>query len=153
MSDPVEKKFWDAARASRASEVSSLLRDHPKIDVNWADHNQWTPLHVASFLGHVEVAKLLLAHPDINVNLKNESGQTPFLSGCGNGHVSVVRVLLKDPRVDVTLDDDGRTPLWWASRYGHHEVIESLIASGRDLGDIKNKRGERLGCWQRLHST
>ena len=49
----------------------------------------------------------------------------------------------KDPRVDVTQDDNnGRTPLWWASREGKHEVIEWFIASGRDLGDIKNKKGK-----------
>ena len=59
-----------------------------------------------------------------------------------NGYVSVVR-LLKDPRVNVTLEDNnGRTPLWWASCYGHHEVIERLVASGKDLGDIKNKKGK-----------
>jgi len=55
----------------------------------------------------------------------------------------VVRLLLKDPRVDVTLDDDdGRTPLWNASCRGHIKVIECLIASGRDLADVKNKRGK-----------
>jgi len=57
--------------------------------------------------------------------------------------VSVVRVLLKDPRVNVELDDNrGRTPLWLASCYGKHEVIEWLIARGRDLGDIENKKAK-----------
>ena len=52
--------------------------------------------------------------------------------------MSVVRWLLKDPRVDVTLDDNDRcTPLWCASCKGHHDVIEWLIASGRDLGDVR----------------
>ena len=56
--------------------------------------------------------------------------------------MSVVQVLLKDPRVDITLEDyNGCTPLRWASWYGRHEVIEWLIANGRDLGDIKNKKG------------
>ena len=50
--------------------------------------------------------------------------------------------MLKDPRVDITLDDkDGCTPLWWASCYDMNEVIEWLIASGRDLGDVKRKKG------------
>ena len=48
----------------------------------------------------------------------------------------------KDPRVDVTLDNlKGCTPLWYASYNGKHEVIEWLVASGRDLGDIMNKKG------------
>jgi len=84
-----------------------------------------------------------LEHPDIDVNVKNFEGNTPLLFCCECANVSVVEVLLKDSRVDVTLDDDmGCTPLWWPSRNGHHEVIERLIASGRDLGDIKNKKGK-----------
>ena len=145
MADPVEKKLYNAAEGGNASEVSSLLRDHPEINVNWTDpdYTQWTALHVASIRGHAEVVKLLLAHPDVDVNIKDDGGQTPFSLGCLRGEVSVVEVLLKDPRVNVTLDDDhGCTPLWCASRGGHFEVIECLIASGRDLGDVKNKKGE-----------
>ena len=144
MSDLVEKKLYDATAGGRVSEVSSLLRDHPEINVSWTnpDNYQWTPLHAASRYGHVEVVKLLLAHPNINVNLKSSSGQTPLSKGCQCGQVSVVGVLLKDPRVDVTLDDNSeRSPLWQASLKGKHEVIEWLIASGRDLGDVKNKKG------------
>jgi len=41
-------------------------------------------------------------------------------------------------------DDNGCTPLFWASRWGYFEVIEWLIASGRDLGDL-NKKGKERG--------
>ena len=64
----------------------------------------------------------------------------PFLRGCENGRARAVSVLLKD---HVTLENNGQcSPLWLASRYGHHEVIEWLVASGRDLGDIENKKGK-----------
>ena len=119
------------------------MRDHSKINVNWTDANQKTPLHFACRNGHVEVVKLLLAHPDINVNFRTKYGDTPFSLGCVWGKVSVVRLLLKDPRVDIILEDhNGCTPLWYASRWGYGEVIEWLIASGRDLGDIENKKGK-----------
>ena len=136
--------MYDAAEGGRASEVSSLLRDHPEINVNHSnDTLQRTALHIASLNGREEVVKRLLAHPDINVNVRDRGGLTPISFGCYYGQVSVVRELLKDPRVDITLEDnDGCTPLWNASCNGYYEVIEWLIASGRDLGNIKNKIGK-----------
>ena len=76
MSDPVGKKLYNAANVGHASEVSSLLRDHPDIDVNWTISDKWTALHAASYNGYVEVVKLLLAHPDIDVNVKEWGGRT-----------------------------------------------------------------------------
>ena len=60
MSDPVEKKLCDAAEKGRASVVSSLLRDHPEINVNWTNEDEWTALYIASSNGRAEVVKLLL---------------------------------------------------------------------------------------------
>ena len=145
----MEQQFMAAADAGRVEEVESLLRDHPGINVNWANEIQWTPLHNASKNGHAEVVKLLLAHPQISLNVRTSAGQTPFSLGCEFGHVSVTQLFLKDPRVDVILDDkDEHTPLWWASIYGRYEVAEWLIASGRRLGGITKKGkmndGQRL---------
>ena len=95
MSDSLEIKVYNAALGGLVSEVSSLLRDHPEINVNWTNYEQWTPLHRASINGHVEVVKLLLAHLNIDVNSKNSYGQTPLSLGCEYGHVSVVEVLLQ----------------------------------------------------------
>jgi len=61
-------------------------------------------------------------------------------------HVEVVKLLLRHPDINVRLNDDnGRTPLWFSSWEGRHEVIECLIASGRDLGDVENRKGKWIG--------
>ena len=140
-----EERLYDAAWDGEGAEVASLLRNNPGLDVNWANKELITAVHVTCMNGHAEVVKMLLAHSCINVNLKTIAGYTPVGYACAIGRVAVVQVLLHDPRVDVTLDDTwGRTPLWYASCNGRHEVIEWLIASGRDLGDFKNKTGKSL---------
>jgi len=145
MDDSVESQLYYAVQSGDIGTVSSLLKNNPSLDVNWKARNQWTALSIASMCCYVEDVKLLLAHPNVNVNMKGATGKTPFLLCCAHGHVSVVQLFLEDPRVDVTLDDeDGCTPLWWASYYGNWYLIEWLIASGRDLGDL-NKKGTDWG--------
>ena len=87
MSASVGRKLFDAAYGGRVAEVSSLLRDHPEIKQG----DGWTPLHAASYNGHVEVVKLLLAHPGINVNVKNKDGEIPLSFGCLDGCVCFSR--------------------------------------------------------------
>ena len=144
MANTVERKLYNAAGYGRVAEVMSLLRDNPGLNDNWAN-GQWTALHAASCNDYVEVVKALLAHTHISVNMQDSDGRTPLSFGCLKGYVSIVRVLLKDPRVNIALDDeDGCTPLWHASSRGNHEVVEWLIASGRDLGDV-SKKGRYAG--------
>ena len=137
----MEHQFKAAAKGGRVEEVEALLRDHPGLDVNCEDDKiRWTALHFCSMYGNAEVVKLLLAHPAINVNAQTSDNFTPILICCWKGSMSVAQLLLKDPRVDVTLEDcRGCTPLWLASHHGHCEVIEWLIASGKDLGDLNQK--------------
>jgi hypothetical protein len=121
--------------------AETLLRDHPDLDVNWKDETGWTALHYTCDSGHAEVVKLLLAHPSIDVNAQTVAGSTPFLLSCSNSQESVMKLLLNDFRVDIILPDNNKrcTSLWLATCWGHLKVIELLIASGRDLGDLNQK--------------
>ena len=134
----MDEQLYHAVLRNLVEKVRDLLKDKPGLDVNGKDHDHRTALHNASSYSHHEIVRLLLAHPTINVNLQTSDGYTPFSLCCYSGSVSMVRVLLKDPRVDIILPDDenGCSPLWWASFMGQHEVVEWLIASGRDLGDL-----------------
>jgi len=144
--DPIELTLCVAAFAGHTEQVMSLLKDHPDLNINWPhSHNGLTALHHASSEDHVEVVKLLLAHPDIDVNLRGKTGLTAIGVACMDGHASVAQLLLKDPRVDVTIVCNQHcTPLWWASWEGTREVLQWLIASGKDLGAI-NQKGQWIG--------
>ena len=49
------EELYDAVSSGRASEVSSLLWDHPEIDVNWTNAFRRTPLHCACMNNRVKV--------------------------------------------------------------------------------------------------
>jgi len=141
-----EQKLFEAVKSRDVVKVSSLLKDHPGLDVNWTNEEQWSALHMASYKDHADIVEVLLEHPHINVNLENDYGQTPFFLGCQCGKVGVVRVLLKDPRVLIAPKEHNKlTPQWWASFHGHRSVIAWLIASGRDLGDWNAVKGKDKG--------
>lgn len=58
------------------------------------------------------------------------------------GNADTVRALLGSPNVDVNGKDDyGNTPLIQAARFGHDEVVTTLIIAKADV-DIKNDEGK-----------
>jgi len=127
-----------AVRSGDAKKLAELIRQDPGFDVNKEDEDGYTLLHFAcSGDWRSAVIPLLLAHPDIDVNLKDRSGRTPFYRACYYGYPSCAREMLKDSRVKVNEPtNDGSTPLWWAARDGHLDVVKWWIASGREEMDL-----------------
>ena len=125
--------------------LAELMRQDPGFDVNMDQNGHgYTLLHHACREdSRFPVIPLLLAHPDINVNVKDVDGATPFYLACEYGHTSCVREMLKDSRVKMNEPNGyGETPLWYAARIGHLDVIMWWIASGREMnlgkpGDVE----------------
>jgi hypothetical protein len=141
----VNEQLYNASKYGHFERAETLLRDNPSLDVNWKTQIGLTALHCASGGDYAEIVKLLLAHPAININVQTVSGFTPLLFTCANNQESAVKLLLRNPRVVVSLpNNEGHTPLWWASFHGYLKMIEWLIASGRDLGDL-NLKGKHNG--------
>jgi len=132
----MEEDLYSSAADGDAASLRRILGGNPDLNVNWVNDGEhgWTALHTASFNGHLAVVELLLSRPDIEVNQKSSGGHTAFLVACGKGQADCARLLLNDPRVLVNeADDDGCTPLSEAALCDHVEIIQWLIASGRDL--------------------
>ena len=102
--------------------------------------------------GKPKCAQFLRTHPDVDVNVRTNlsGGETPLISACWWNQLSIVKMLLADPRVNASLTDNHNcTALWTAiSQYRHKdalEIIERLIVSGKDLGNV-NQRGQSMQC-------
>ncbi|MCP4748815.1 MAG: ankyrin repeat domain-containing protein [Desulfobacteraceae bacterium] len=98
-------------------------------DVNQADNNGITLLHLAAHEGHIEVVKLLLSHPNIDVNQADNNGITLLHLAARRGHVEIVKLLLSRPGIDVNKADNyGWTPLSMAAGRGHVEIVKFLLS-------------------------
>lgn len=123
-----------------SGDIAALLLNHPRIDVNKATVDGFTPLMYAS-QGHGKIVAQLLAHGDININrgaCKDKGGSKPLLLAAQDGHADIVAQLIA--RSDIDIDQTcsmGRTALCAAAQNGFSEIVAMLIA--RSDVDINHK--------------
>jgi len=132
----MEKKLIDAAISGDAPLVAEILTNNPDIDINWKYEkiSGRATAHWMADKGIGFILGLLLTHPDIDVNMRDNSGCTPLLLACEAGNFDPVGVLLKDFRVDVNEPNyESHTPLYRAAFSGSIFVIQTWIASGREM--------------------
>jgi hypothetical protein len=106
-----------------------LLAD-PRVDVNQAEEDGFTPLGIAIQNDRAEVVQALLASPRVDVNRVDNYGRTPLWIAIWNDYAAMVSTLLTNPRVDVNQpNNDGVTPLRIACNIGDEAVIRNLLRS------------------------
>src|SRR6266702_3108843 len=118
----------------RVDAVLFLLRHG--ADVNAAQENFWTPLHMAADIGCLNVAQMLLEH-SAEVNLRNDKGRAPLhlvstrMFNEREGERYILAQLLVERGADVRAQDiDGATPLHFASYHGRPEISQLLLDHG-----------------------
>ena len=96
-----------------------------------------TPLHKATWNGHVTVVKMLLEASaskekalDARTSCLEADGSTALHIAVSQGHGNVVRLLLAEGALLDARDDDGATPVEIASA----EMVKILKASRREAG-------------------
>ena len=99
-----------------------------------------SPLHAASYKGHLDDARLLLAH-GADVNTTNKYKRTPLCSAFDGGHLDVMRLLLEHgANADVYYNRGG--PLSHeASWRGQADVVHLLLQHNADV-NIRNDSSE-----------
>jgi len=114
-------------------------------------HNSSTPLHVASYFGHLGVVVVLLQKgAEVNARAWNKS--TPLHWAAYEGQVGIVRLLLENEADANASDNDGRTAFMEACWGGHLPVVRELMEKVGNLdlngqSDLKyGQTGFMLAC-------
>lgn len=112
--------------------VVQLLALKANVDVNMRGGFHGSPLHAASYRGHVEMVKLLL-EMGADVNLQGGFYGTALQAACAHSRAEVVRQLL-EAGADVNAQG-GRygNALQAAAACGSSKIVQQLIDAGADV--------------------
>lgn len=121
-------------------DIVKLLLTHPHrpANPNLQTIDSETPLHCAAQHGHTGALTTLLAH-GADPNVQNNRGETPLELAAQYGRLQVVQMLIRaHPELLLPFKqrDAGspttvqHSPLHLASRNGHKNVVEVLLAAG-----------------------
>jgi ankyrin repeat protein len=149
----MDQDLFDAAEENNMPEVRRLLR--AGADVNGKDNYGSTPLIVACEKGHVQVVQVLREN---GVDIEATTGllgMTALHFACHNGHLAAVNELVSPNDINGTTsvlgkrnrqgvnieakDNEGDTPLHFASLGDHLPVVKALLSGGAEIFAANNR--------------
>merc|ERR1712034_228001 len=84
-----------------------------------------------------EIAQLLIDNDAVTHDIYNDKNQSPLTVACQNGYLDVVEFFLDDGLDINHLDNDNKTPLFYALTNKHEDVAKLLISKGaQNFGDL-----------------
>lgn len=101
---PAASFLYKASRSGNAEAVKFLVQNHANIGVQGSSQN--TPLHVATYRGHLPIIKILI-EAGSDVNKRNQSGELPdevFVHTLDAQLVRQIKAFYKDEREKIERD-------------------------------------------------
>lgn len=96
------------------------------IDINVQNLSGVTPLHLASYSGHLYVVKFLVEQPKIDIFKKDDNGTLPLAYGANNPQI--VAFLCNIKGIDINCQNfQGNSFLHFAARRGNTEAVKILL--------------------------
>lgn len=123
-----------AARVGSVEIVEALVSAGAAVDVKDSEYQQ-TPLMLAARHGHLAVARLLIER-GADVNAQTRTGKTPAFrppsSNAGSKGEGIIRGGWPE-RGERDPTPGAKTPLLYAAREGHLELVRLLINAGAEI--------------------
>ena len=138
--DPAKHILW-AAENNEKEVVESLLRMDSQL-VNSTDDDKYTPLHRASYNGHLEVIKLLVTN-GADIHARTIDGWQPFHSACRWDNVEAAKLLLSLGSDRHSVTNGQNTALHLAASNGEAEAMIKYLLTDTDIDtSVKNTAGD-----------
>jgi len=126
-----DPELIDAVRRGDVDAVRSLVRQG--LDVNGAQGDGLTPLHLAATNGGAEIAEILV-YAGANLEARTRNGAyTPLHVASRGGHSGVIEILLGAGADLAVRTTNGSTPLHFAAVSGVPSATEMLLDHGAEV--------------------
>ncbi|KAL4647107.1 ankyrin repeat domain-containing protein 49 [Arapaima gigas] len=137
---PRELLLW-AAERNRLATVERLLTADSSL-VGTRDEDGYTPLHRASYSGHLEIARVLVRH-GADLHAQTVDGWTPLHSACRWNNAAVASYLIQQGALVNAQTNGLLTPLHLAaSNSGARQTLELLLTHRHLEAGLKSSSGE-----------
>ena len=134
----------DAVRAGDRQAVRALLAK--KADVNAAQVDGSTALHLAVDANDEELARLLLA-AGARAAAATRYGVTPLSLAARNGSVTLIEALIKAGADPNGASREGETPLMTVTRSGSLDAAQKLLALGANVNAAESWHQQTALMW------
>ena len=110
--------------------ICFLVLSYKEVVKSLFEIRQETVCHLAAANGHINIYKLMMDKKLHGIFLKNSWGQVPLHHAAKYGHLDICKLILENTQTkDVcNLQDNlGNSPLSWANRNDHSEIIKYFM--------------------------
>ena len=111
--------------------ICFLVLSYKEVVKSFSETRQETVCHLAAANGHINIYKLLIDRKLAGFFLKNSWGQVPLHHAAKYGHLDICKLILENTQskdVCNLQDNLGNSPLSWAIRNQHSEIIKYFMA-------------------------
>ena len=140
----MNEDIFECCRKGDLVSVKKLIEEHKVVYGGSEIRNEIgnTPLHLASYKGHLEIVKYLVEDVGVETETKSRYGQTPLHEASCVGHLEIVKYLVEEVKTNTEVQNKyGDTPLHISSLWGRVEIVKYFIQHDVDTS-IENNDGK-----------
>ncbi|XP_064781523.1 ankyrin repeat domain-containing protein 6-like isoform X4 [Oncorhynchus masou masou] len=140
----LSERLLVASHKGQADNVVQLINKGAKVAVTKYGRS---PLHLASYKGHIEVLRILLK-AGCDLDIQDDGEQTALHRAAVVGNSDVISALIQEGCALDRQDKDGNTALHEVSWHGNSQSVKLLVKAGANV-HAKNKAGNtalHLAC-------
>ncbi len=127
-----------AVRSDSISTVQVLVQNGATVNI--VDAEGLTPLHLAVRNGNLEIVKYLLDHDAVLNVTEGHYGANEMHVAAATGQKDIAALLIENDVEISAIDNDGKTPLYYATYHGFSGIRDMLIESSNAPEELKETK-------------